>query len=220
MSLDGTASFDATVLSSDRLSEFPVAVVDIVPSYRLGLSAAFADAGFRPEEPADLDDWARLPGPRGVLVTVTAVEDCQGIQRLVAENDELIVVALLRQPTPEMYVRALQAGASGVASWTSAPETVIEVMRSARQEQVLLPHDVVKAIATGITLSAELRSIAPAELHWLQVMAKGQTVAELARAVGYSEREMFRLLRQLYERMGVQNRTEALLKAAQCGLLA
>ena len=54
----------------------------------------------------------------------------------------------------------------------------------------------------------------------LQTMAKGRTVAQLARAVGYSEREMFRLLRQLYDRMGVRNRTEALLKAAQCGLLA
>jgi DNA-binding CsgD family transcriptional regulator len=51
------------------------------------------------------------------------------------------------------------------------------------------------------------------------MMANGQTVGELARAVGYSEREMFRLLRSLYERMGVRNRTEALLKAAQSGLL-
>jgi hypothetical protein len=71
------------------------------------------------------------------------------------------------------------------------------------------------------TLSdAEVRS--PRKVHSWRVATRCPSTSRAhgrpARwAVGYSEREMFRLLRQLYDRMGVRNRTEALLKAAQCG---
>ncbi|GAA5198396.1 hypothetical protein GCM10023322_71670 [Rugosimonospora acidiphila] len=40
-------------------------------------------------------------------------------------------------------------------------------------------------------------------------MADGGTAAELARAAGYSERMMFRLLRVLYRKLPARNRTEA-----------
>jgi DNA-binding NarL/FixJ family response regulator len=212
----------ATVLTLDRRTPLSVAIVDAVPSYRLGLSVAFADAGFDTDtdDSTDIDEWIRVPGRRVLVITVAVPEDCEVLRRFGEANSEVLIVALLRQPAPEMYVRALQAGASGAAPWTSSPETVIAVVQSALHDHVLLPHDVVQSIAAGVTLSADLRSIGSAEVKWLQMMAKGSTVGEVAQAVGYSEREMFRLLRHVYDRMGVQNRTEALLKAAQCGLLA
>jgi len=40
----------------------------------------------------------------------------------------------------------------------------------------------------------------------------------LAEQVGYSEREMFRLLGELYRRLGAANRSEALDKAARLGV--
>ena len=207
MEAEEAVDLRARVVTLERRTPFPVAITDVVPSYRLGLSAAFADVGFRTEDPADIDDWIRLPGARGLVVTVGVPDDCEVIRGFAAANPNLLIVALLRHPVPEMYIRALQAGASGAAPWTSSPEAVIAVVQS-------------RAIAAGVTLPADLGSIGSAEVKWLQMMGKGRTVAQLARAVGYSEREMFRLLRQLYDRMGVRNRTEALLKAARCGLLA
>jgi DNA-binding CsgD family transcriptional regulator len=41
----------------------------------------------------------------------------------------------------------------------------------------------------------------------------------VAERMGYSERAMYRLLRGLYERMGVKTRTEAVLKASRSGWL-
>jgi DNA-binding NarL/FixJ family response regulator len=207
------------LVEPDRESGFPVVIADGVPAYRFGLSAAFAEAGFHPDEPVDLERWARLPGRRGLLISVSSAEDYETIRSFRTANDELIVVALLRDAVPEMYVRALQAGASGAVSWTSPPDAVIAVVQAAREQQLLLPRDVVEAIASGIVVAPTLRGVRQAEKAWLQMMADGHTVSDLARAIGYSEREMFRLLRSLYERMGVKNRTEALLKAAQCGLL-
>jgi DNA-binding NarL/FixJ family response regulator len=45
------------------------------------------------------------------------------------------------------------------------------------------------------------------------------TVHDLADKTGYSERAMFRFLAGLYGKMGVSNRTEAVLLASQRGLL-
>jgi DNA-binding CsgD family transcriptional regulator len=53
----------------------------------------------------------------------------------------------------------------------------------------------------------------------LRHLADSGTVASLARTVGYSEREMYRLLGGVYARLGASNRTEALLLAERWGLL-
>ena len=50
-------------------------------------------------------------------------------------------------------------------------------------------------------------------------LASGRIVSQLAERSGYSERAMFRLLRKVYVRMQVRNRTEALLRARQQGWL-
>jgi hypothetical protein len=44
-------------------------------------------------------------------------------------------------------------------------------------------------------------------------------VARLAATVGYSERMMFRLLADLYARLGADNRTRALMRARDEGWL-
>ena len=210
---------DGASPSHDGDGARPVAVVDLVPSYRLGLAAAFKDAGFTPEEPADLDVWIRLPGQRVLLFTVGLADDYTIVRKFMEASPALLVIALLRDATPEMYAQALHAGAAGALPWTSAPDAVVAVVKSAQRGYVLLPQDVARTIADGVG-SSGLPGIRSEEIRWLRMMANGNTVAELAAAVGYSEREMFRLLRQLYDRMSVRNRTEALLKAAQCGVLS
>lgn len=53
----------------------------------------------------------------------------------------------------------------------------------------------------------------------MQSLAAGMTVAQLAAESGYAERSMHRLLRGLYERLGVHNRHEAIVVAARRHLL-
>ncbi|HEY0687733.1 MAG TPA: hypothetical protein VGD71_01725, partial [Kribbella sp.] len=57
------------------------------------------------------------------------------------------------------------------------------------------------------------------QVRWLRELASGATVAHLANEEGYSEREMYRLLKKLYDRFGVATRTEALIRANAYGWL-
>ena len=56
-------------------------------------------------------------------------------------------------------------------------------------------------------------------MDWLRALAAGATVHQLAERIGYSEREMYRLLRAVYDRLGVPNRTQALVWATRQGIL-
>lgn len=57
------------------------------------------------------------------------------------------------------------------------------------------------------------------EIEWLRAFARGARTAELAAAEGRSEREFYRILRRLWERLGVDSRTEAVALAARMGWL-
>ena len=57
------------------------------------------------------------------------------------------------------------------------------------------------------------------ERRWLQSLAEGATVRQLAAAEGYSPRHMRRMLAGVYERLGATGRIPALVAAARLGLL-
>jgi DNA-binding NarL/FixJ family response regulator len=63
------------------------------------------------------------------------------------------------------------------------------------------------------------QTLTSAQQTWLRRLASGMTIQELARQVGFSERETYRRLRQIYSAMGVRGRTEALILASASGLL-
>jgi hypothetical protein len=52
---------------------------------------------------------------------------------------------------------------------------------------------------------------------WLRELSIGTTVGQLATGAGYSERMMFRRVRDLYTHMGVRTKMEALLMAQEQG---
>ena len=62
-------------------------------------------------------------------------------------------------------------------------------------------------------------AVSDEEMTWLRRLSQGVTIADRAREVEHSEREMYRLLAALYARMGVHGKTEALVRATQWGLI-
>ncbi len=198
----------------------PIAVFDPVPAYRRGLIAALADADLEAEAPDDFESWTLGGGRRAALITVGFPHGLDMLENLAKANSDLLVVVLLREPTLDAYRQVLKAGASGVAPWDAPPEAVVRVMRAAFEGQCMVPVHIAQALAAPAPVKPEISGVTAWEAKWLRTLASGATVADLAHESSYSEREMFRLLQRLYQRMGVRNRTEALVKAAQNGLLS
>lgn len=198
----------------------PVAVVDSAPAYRRGLSVALERAGFAPvEEPDDPAAWAGVGGCRALLLTVRSARDWEPVRCLTESNPELVLVALLVDPTADRHAEALRIGARGATAWDATPEAIVEVLAAAVRGYALLPSGIASAMARGQPPLFDPEWVTAEEIDWLALLASGATIHELADKVGYSERALYRILHGLYGRMRVSNRTEAILQARRWGLL-
>lgn len=187
------------------------------PVYAYGLRAVLQSGGFDctvVADPAQLP--ALLAGPEP-LVVVVAESGTAAVLPAAPASAWHAVVVVVEQATPEVCAGALRAGVTGVITAGDAPEHVVDVLRSAARGHTVLPREVVLALCRPATASPP--SLTDVERGWLHRLASGGTVAGLARACGYSEREMYRRLSGVYLRLGASTRTEALLSAERFGLL-
>lgn len=191
---------------SGRLS---VRVVEEAAAYRRGLEEAFAGAGHQVAEEEETPDLA--------LVALRVSADCA---RLEAWARRAPVVALVEPGDAETVAHALHHGAVAAVEWQAETARIVQVAEAAARGDALLPSAIARGLpAHGVDPHAERPHVEEEELEWLEELAQGSTVVDLADNYGYSERVMFRRLHDLYGRLGAANRSEALINAVRFGLL-
>lgn len=181
---------------------------------------ALAEAGLDAESPTDLLTWARIDEPRLLLFTVRTAQDWDLLPELCQARAGTTVIAVLEDASVPASVRALNAGAAGILPRDATLPTMREVVGAAARGDSLVPTSVLRALTerqpTGEPTTAA-GGPSTAEREWLSHLARGDNVATVAARAGYSERMMFRLLRDLYSKIGAANRTEAMIKARDEG---
>ncbi|TBH21802.1 response regulator [Thermus thermamylovorans] len=190
-----------------------VLIADDHPLFRLGLRAGLEREGLevvaeaasgqealekalalRPEA-ALLD--LRMPGMDGLECT----------RRLRQGGYRGLIALLTTYQEPALVREALLAGADAYFSKElSAPELKGRLLRVARGEERLVPPD--------------LPSLTPREEAVLRLLAQGLSVKEMAKALGLSPDTVKDHLENLYGKLLVRNRVEALAKARSLGFLA
>ncbi len=196
---------------SERLV-MPTVVIHPSPSFRHGLSAALNTELFDPEEPDDLGLWVQLDHRRLVLVM-------EGMETEALENHhpETIVVVLVQNLDVNGYRRALAAGADGVAHVDAHPSTIAHVAEGAANGEVIIPAEVARQLA-GRPRPAELE-LSGEEERLLQRISEGASVVQISQEMYLAERSVRRRLQNIYIRLGVNGRAEALKRAGQLGLV-
>jgi DNA-binding NarL/FixJ family response regulator len=187
--------------------------------YRRGIVATLEGMRISPEEPENLMEWTTEEQRKAVLLTLQSPQEWSLLAELRNAWPDLILIAVLTEATVEMYVRAIEAGATAAVARDTVPETVTEVLSAAIRGMSVLPAEVVRVLAAPPMAQEDPIELSGREMEWLRALSQGVTIARLAENVGYSERAMYRLLRDLYKRMQVANRTEAILKASRRGWL-
>lgn len=154
------------------------------------------------------------------IVEVSDVESFNLLGAVIESYPNLPVVAVVDELDITVASRALATGAHTAILESASAEQIEGAVRAAMRDETLLPQPLALSIAHHVPSSDDVSQwINDAEIGWLRHMAGGLTVSDLAAEVGYSERAMFRQLKALYHRLGVNNRTEALLWAKQRRLL-
>ncbi|MFI7160323.1 response regulator transcription factor [Micromonospora chalcea] len=193
-----------------------VAVVDSLPMFRHGVTTVLTAAGHAVDTPANVARWVSRRRDSCVLLSIQDESDWDLLRSLSA-TPTTTVIALLDDATVVAGARAVRAGARSVLPRTVSGEFLRRTVEATIDGQSVLPPDVLALLAT--TVPPDVAPTAMDRVMWLHHLAAGGTVAELADRLGYSERAMYRMLRALYQEMGVQTRLEAVLRARQSGLV-
>lgn len=195
-----------------------VLILESYPAMRAGLAAAFTDGGYAVTDSDEPERWVAECDRPVLVLRLTEPLGLPRLSRALEVNPATVGCVLIDDATVEQYRTALAAGATAVCPVTAPTEAVVAAVDHALVGDLVLPAVVASELARSAA-APDQPELPPEDVAWLVDLAGGMTTAELAERVGYSEREMFRMLHSMYQRMGVSNRREALIKATRWGLV-
>jgi DNA-binding NarL/FixJ family response regulator len=194
-----------------------IAVVDRVPVVRQGLALVCREVAAAVTQAESLVELRDFPADGTVVIGVRHESDWRPLEKWCLERRDCAVVSVVETLSCATVERAVSVGASGIVEMSADPERMAAVVRATSKLDTLLPRDVVRELASR---AAPRTLLSEVEVEWLEALAQGLTISRLAAKSGYSEREMHRLLKGVYQRLGANTRVQALLVAEREGLLA
>ena len=197
----------------------PVALVNLPLLVTMGLTRALEASGYQLEPVDEPHVWARLHSRAAMLLGVRDDGDVELLRDLTSGSPSLAVVALLDPESGEVSEICVEAGARGCVSAEWSGQELILALEVGMRGMTILPATLARRLASVERQRVFARTLTTSQRSWLCQLASGTTVHDLASQVGFSERETYRRLRQIYVAMGVRSRTEALILASASGLL-
>ncbi len=155
----------------------------------------------------------RMPKATGIEVT-----------RWIREQQSPIGVLILTAYDDDPFVLAvLEAGANGYVLKTAEADEIIAAVRAVASGQSALDAVIAQKLMAhlaGTTRAAEsVERLTPRELEVLELAARGLTNRAIGRALGISDRTVQGHLANIYSKLQVSSRTEAVTKGLQLGLI-
>jgi DNA-binding NarL/FixJ family response regulator len=147
----------------------------------------------------------RLPGIGGV----------EAIRRLRASHPELRFIVLTTYDGDEDIRRALDAGAQAYLLKGMSHEDVTSAIRKVHSGQRCIPEPVSRRLADRPPHS----ELSPREVEVLELIAKGLGNRQFGTTLGITEATVKWHVNIILSRLGVSDRTEAIVEALQRGIL-
>jgi len=198
-----------------------ILVVDDHPLLRVGVAAiidaqsdmrVIAQAGsgeeavrlFRKHRPDITMMDLRLPGMSGL----------EALRAIRQEDPHAKCLVLTTYEGDEDIHQALAAGALGYIIKGMSHETLVDALRRVRSGSLFLPPPVMRSLADR-TPNLDL---SPREREVLSLMVRGESNKEIANELGITEATVKCHVSVILQRLGVNDRTQAVIAALQRGL--
>lgn len=199
----------ATVDDEESILESILAVLRRSPRFRPGPACASAEEARRTlltERPHLLLLDMHLPGDSGL-----------DLLRWARAHLPQTKVLMLTSEADDFYIQtALRDGADGYLLKGLPPEQLEQALREVAAGQAALSPAVTRKVLTGLRAPAaaadRLAELTPTELTVLDHLAAGRLNKEIAAELGISIETVRTHLRNLFGKLGVHNRTEAVLE--------
>jgi len=199
-----------------------VLVADDHPVVRTGLSAVIVEQGDL-ELVAEAENGERAVAlfrehrPDVVLMDLRmpVMDGVEAIRTITAEFPAARILALTTYEGDADIRRALEAGARGYLLKDMLLTEVISAVRAVRRGERAIPA----AVATRLAEFPERSELSERELEVLQLVARGLSNKEVARAIGRTDETVKIHLKNIFAKLDVADRTEAVTVALTRGLI-
>jgi DNA-binding NarL/FixJ family response regulator len=156
----------------------------------------------------------RLPVLNGIEAT----------KRIVAANPSVRVLIVSAYDDEDYVMASLQAGASGYLLKTAPARELIDAIHSVHHGNTVLQSSVSRKLSQRLTSggarAAHASDLTPRELEVLRLIAHGLPNKQIAAELGISLRTVEGHLNNIFGKLGVASRTEAILHGVQQHLIS
>lgn len=148
----------------------------------------------------------------------------EAIKEIRRTNPEIPIIILTTYNEDQLMMEGIEAGAKGYLLKDTGVKNLFESIDSALRGETLLQPEITERIQNyKIKLSKEQSKakvrLTPKEKTILQAVAHGSTSKEIAYDIGIAERTVKSKLTSIYNKLGVDSRTEAVAVAIQSGII-
>ncbi len=199
------------------MQERRVAIWDPDPVFSVGLATTLRRTSLAVDDPDDYMAWAAEAGTRALVASMSIVNSGDRLTALRASKKDLAIVAVVEDDAIEETQTALTAGACSALPRHSKSSDFAAAVLAAFDGMSLLPRETLHNLSARATIEPPLR-LTTGEEDLLRALASGHTVSMLGSSFHYSPRQMHRQINRLYSKIGVANRSAAIVKATQWGL--
>jgi two-component system, NarL family, invasion response regulator UvrY len=154
-------------------------------------------------------------------IAMAGMGGIEAIKRLLAKNPRLKILALSAHEDTSHPKRALQAGALGYLSKRSAPEVLIDAIRTIAKGQRYLDAQIAQRIAVQ-DISGDkgpMEKLSAREFEVFVQLARGQSVAQISETLNLSSSTIGTHLYNVKQKLGLANQAEMTLLAMRHGLI-
>ncbi|MCM2266455.1 MAG: response regulator transcription factor [Elusimicrobiales bacterium] len=158
----------------------------------------------------------KLPQMDGVSATRIIRKDCPQTNVLILSSYE-----------DEAHVtEAIQAGANGYLSKMLPASELVHALKTFTAEGVMIPQPIMGKLIQGLRqmgssgYDSAPDSLTATEIKVMALLGKGQSNKEIAAALDCSVKTVKNHLNSIFQKLGVNNRTEAVVKAIEKGLIS
>jgi DNA-binding NarL/FixJ family response regulator len=188
------------------------AVLEGVPDVRVVGTAESAEealAAMKTARPDIVLLDLELPGMSGI----------DAIPRLIAGGDHVRVIVLTAYDTEERVLGAIRAGAGGYLLKGAAAAEIVHAIRAVREGGSYLTPRVATRVMAQLSGRSRSSILTEREREVLRLIAQGQSNKQIGRQLSITERTVKFHVTSIFNKLGTDNRAQAIAVAARRGLL-
>lgn len=171
-------------------------------------------------------EMVRKLKPDVVLMDIK-IPEMDGITatKIIREKFPQTNVIILSSYEDEAHVtEAISAGANGYLSKMLPASELVNALRTFTSESVMIPQPImnklISGLRQGVNRTDSPESLTHTEIKVMALLGKGKSNKEIAAELKCSVKTIKNHLNSIYNKLGVTNRTEAVIKAIEKGLIS